>query len=146
MPVLSVTRLRLRSVRYLARFAPGAFASGRQARAAPGFLAGAVLADRGLAFWTLTLWRDGAALDAFVRSGAHRGAMPGLIEWCDEAAVARWDVPEAALPGWHEVDARLRRHGRASRVRHPSPSHATLTHEAPRTLFKGRLTPVGRAG
>lgn len=131
MPVVSVTRLRLRSWRYFPAFAPKALRSARQASAAEGFLDGCVLADRRLAFWTVTLWRDEASLRAYMASGAHRATMPDLARWCDEAAVARWTSEAEAVPPWAEVDAHLRREGRPSRVHHPSPRHADLSHAAP---------------
>lgn len=141
MPVVSVTRLRLRSWRYLPAFVPKALRSGRQASAADGFLAGRVLADRGLAFWTLTLWRDDAAMRAYTSSGAHRATMPDLASWCDEAAVARWTSESDALPPWPEVDAELKRAGRPSRVRFPSPRHADLSHAPPVTFKSLNLRP-----
>lgn len=144
MPVVSVTRLRLRSWRYLPDFVPKAIRSASQASAASGFLAGRVLADRRLAFWTLTLWRDDPSLRAYTSSGAHRATMPDLALWCDEAAVARWTTDSVAVPTWAEVDAHLRREGRTSRVRHPSPNHADLSHAAPAALGSLNLRPPSR--
>jgi hypothetical protein len=132
MPVASITRLRLRGWRFLPGFAWMTRAAARQATAAPGYLGGAMLAERGLAFWTLTLWRDEAALKAYRSAEAHGRAMPKLAHWCDEASAARWDIPDAALPSFAEADRCLRAHGRASRVRHPSPRHAALAHSPPR--------------
>lgn len=141
MSVVSVTRLRLRSWRYLPGFVPKAMRSARQASGAPGFLAGCVLADRRLTFWTLTVWRDEAALRAYTLSGAHSATMPDLALWCDEAALARWPGADGTVPSWLEVDARLRHEGRPSRVRHPSPNHADLSHAAPVTFGILNLTP-----
>jgi hypothetical protein len=81
------------------------------------------------AYWTLTVWRDKAAMRAFMTSGAHRAAMPRLQHWCDEASLSQWEQDSAALPEWREAERRLRREGRVSVVKHPSPaqqSGATL--------------------
>lgn len=129
-PVVSLTRLRLRSARFLPAFARDTLRSARQVRRAPGFLGGAVLADRRRTFWTLTAWADEAALRACVRVGAHGAAMPRLLAWCDEASTARW--PGGDLPTWAEAAERMRALGRPSRVRRPSADHAGLAFPDPR--------------
>lgn len=75
-------------------------------------------------YWTLTMWRDIAAMRAFMGSGAHRTAMPRLMHWCDEASVAYWDTDAATLPSWSDAKTRLAREGRLSKIAHPSPAHA----------------------
>jgi heme-degrading monooxygenase HmoA len=52
----SVTRLRVRSVRFFPSFLWRTFQSRRQVERAPGFLGGRLLIDSGLTFWTLTAW------------------------------------------------------------------------------------------
>jgi hypothetical protein len=120
-PVVSLTRLRLRSPRVLPSFAPATSRSSRQARRAPGVLGGAVLADRRLTSWTPTARASEEAMRACRRGGPHGAVMPRLLHWCDEASVARW-------PG----AARMRALGRPSRVRHPSAAHAALAFPDPR--------------
>jgi hypothetical protein len=75
------------------------------------------------AFWTVTLWRDAEAMRAYRRAGTHLAAMPKLLDWCDEAAVATLADVEA-LPEPEEAARRLAAEGRVSKVRHPSPAHA----------------------
>ncbi|WP_210206715.1 DUF3291 domain-containing protein [Methylobacterium durans] len=143
-PSISLTRLRLCSWRFLPGFVPLTLRSARQAERAPGFLDGAVLGEPArLTFWTLTAWTDEATMRAYMLSGVHRAAMPRLLDWCDEAAVARWEAAEAALPGWAEADRRLRELGRPSKVRHPSPAHAGLRHAPPSLTRGARLRPRG---
>jgi hypothetical protein len=142
MVFISLTRLRIRSVRFLPGFALYALRTGRQARAAPGFLDGALLPDRERTFWTLTAWDEEASMRAYMTTGAHRAAMPRLLGWCDEASVAHWRQEEAALPGWDEADRRMRAIGRPSKVRHPSPAHAALAYREPRLTGSVPMRPT----
>lgn len=121
--VASLTRLRLRSVRFFPGFAVYAVGSVREMRKASGFVTGRLLPDRHLAFWTMTLWTDEAALRAWRGAGTHGRSMPKLKHWCDEAGVARWEVPEgSALPDWPECHQKLLSAGRLTPVLHPSPA------------------------
>ena len=103
-----------------------------------------MLADRRWAFWTLTSWDAHDSMKAYMTGGAHRTAMPHLLGWCDEAAVAHWDQPDDALPSWREADMRMREQGRTSKVRFPSPDHATLAFPAPRVATARQIRPAGR--
>lgn len=130
---LSLTRLRIRSVRYLPFFLLYALRSRHQAKHSPGFLSGKLLADRDRTFWTMTAWRNMDAMRGFMTSGAHKSVMPHLLDWCDEASVAHWDQEELSLPSWDEADRRMRELGRPSKVKYPSPRHASLSYRKPRT-------------
>jgi quinol monooxygenase YgiN len=123
MSLASITRLRVRSVRYLPEFLLRALTSVRQARRSPGCLSADVRREVKLIFWTRTVWQDEAAMRAFMTTGAHRAVMPKILEWCDEAAVAHWQQDGERPPDWPTAEARMRTEGRTSRVRHPSPAH-----------------------
>jgi quinol monooxygenase YgiN len=142
MPFISLTRLRVRSVRHLPAFGMHTLRSVRQIRQAPGFRSGALLADRRWVFWTLSSWDDMASMRAYMASGAHRAAMPHLLDWCDEAAVAHWEQQSASLPSWSVADRRLRAEGRPSKVRHPNRYHADLSYPPPR---RGPTGPIAAA-
>ena len=81
----------------------------------------------------MTAWDCQDSMRRFMTDGSHRAAMPHLVDWCDEASVVHWERPEGGLPAWEEADRRMREDGRASKVNHPSPSHASLTYREPRT-------------
>jgi hypothetical protein len=66
--------------------------------------------------------------------------MTHLIHWCDEASVTHWTQPESSLPSWQEADRRIRESGRPSKVKHPSPNHASLTYKAPRTTRSAKIS------
>jgi hypothetical protein len=142
MPFISLTRLRLRSIRFLPSFALHALRSTRQIKRAAGFQDGSLLADRNWTFWTLTQWDSQGDMRHYMTTGSHKTAMPHLMEWCDEASVVHWDQQDPSLPSWTEVDRRMRESGRASKVRHPSPHHADLTYRAPRTATAAPIRPA----
>jgi heme-degrading monooxygenase HmoA len=141
MPFVSVTRLRVRALRFLPAFFLQAMRTRSQVAAAPGFLAGSLLPDRRWTFWTLTLWDDAASMRAYMTAGAHRIAMPKLMHWCDEASVVHWDQAVAALPTWPEAKARMRSEGRPSKVRHPTADHLAMTFAPARTSNATPITP-----
>jgi len=130
---ISVTRLRLRSIRFLPAFALDPLWTRRQLRKATGLRDVALLADPAWVFWTVTAWDSAAAMRSYMSIAAHKAAMPALLHWCDEASVVHWEQPEATLPSWIEADRRMRAGGRASKVRNPAPHHADLSFAAPRT-------------
>ena len=142
MPFVSLTRLRVRSLRFLPVFFIYIFTTLRQVKRARGFRRGALLADRRWTFWTLTAWDDLESMRAYMTTGSHKQVMPRLLHWCDEASVAHWTQLEEELPLWAEADRRMRETGRASKVRNPSPRHASLTYDAPRTSGSAPIRPA----
>jgi hypothetical protein len=120
MALVSVTRLRVRSWRYLPGFLVQSLRALVQAKFASGNLSASVLRDAHFAFWTRTIWSEEAAMRAFMQSGVHRRIMPRLRDWCDEAAVVHWLTEDAQPPSWSEAHRRLQGEGRASRIKFPS--------------------------
>ena len=141
MTFVSLTRLRIRSVRFLPLFIVYALRSNRQVSKASGFEIGALLNDRHWTFWTMTAWDSQESMRAYMTTGAHKKAMPHLMHWCDEASVAHWTQQETALPSWEEADQRMRETGRISKVLHPSPRHADFSYPAPRTTAASTIRP-----
>jgi deoxyribodipyrimidine photolyase len=120
MPLMAVTRLRIRSFRFLVPFLWQVWRSFRRAKHAAGSFGAKVRRADGLAFWTMTAWQDEAAMHAYRIAPPHRDAMPKLLEWCDEAAVAHWSQASTELPGWDTAERRLAESGRMSKVNPPS--------------------------
>jgi hypothetical protein len=108
MTFVSLTRLRIRSFRFVPLFSIHTWRSLRQIRSARGFQTGAILADRNWTFWTMTAWDSEESMRQFMISGSHKAAMPHLVEWCDEASVAHWTQPETPVPSWIDADRRMR--------------------------------------
>jgi hypothetical protein len=145
MTFVSITRLRIRSLRFLLPFSINTLRTTKQVKGAHGFLGGMLLVDRRLTFWTATLWQEQANARRYMTSGSHSKAMPKLLDWCDEASVVHWFQEDLAAPDWHEIDHRMRTEGRPSKVRHPSPDHDDLTFKKPRTTRAVPLRPVAIA-
>lgn len=123
MVFVSATRLHLRSWRHLPRFGYYAWRSAAQARAADGNLHVGLNGDSKGGQWTCTIWRDEAAMRAFMLSGPHAKAMPYLVKMADESFVAHWTQETAEPPPWPEISRRMKETGRASRLRYPSQAH-----------------------
>ncbi len=131
MAFISVTRLRVRSLRYLLQFVWHALKSARQAERASGFLGGRLLREAKNTFWTMTAWEDETAMRAYRSAGAHRGVMPKLLDWCDAASVVHWSQESLELPDWQEAHQRMVKEGRPSKVNHPSPAQVANRIAAP---------------
>ena len=142
MAFVSITRLRIRSVRFMPGFAVHTLRSLHQVRRAEGLLGGSLLADARLVFWTSTIWADQAAMRRYMTNGAHLKAMPHLLHWCDEASIVHWTTNDIHAPSWQEADRRMRSEGRPSKVRHPSADHQALRFAPPRPRTGGPIRPV----
>ena len=142
LPFISITRLRIRSFRFLPAFLKLASHAVSEVKRAPGFQGGSLLADRKWAFWTMTSWESERSMQTYMTAGAHQVAMPKLLDWCDEASIVHWMQTESSLPTWREAEARMRREGRASRVRNPSVRHQTLQFAKARIFLEAPIHPA----
>jgi heme-degrading monooxygenase HmoA len=131
MPLISVTRLRVRSCTFLPQFLWDTFKSARQVQRSAGFLGGRLLVNAQYVFWTMTAWQDEAAMNAYRTGGAHRQAMPKLLNWCDEAAVVHWTQESPEIPAWQQAQQHMSKQGRLSKVHHPSATQAAQQIPAP---------------
>jgi hypothetical protein len=132
MAVVSITRLRVRSWRYLPAFSLQTLRIGWQAARADGSLAVRLLRDRRNTFWTSTAWSSERSMKAFMLAKPHGPAMRRLLDWCDEAALVRWTQEGADLPPWHKAHERIQQEGRPSKVNYPSPAHKAHVFPLPR--------------
>lgn len=139
---ISLTRLRVRSIRFLPFFAIYTYRALRQVRKAPGYQTGALLQDQDWTFWTITAWDSQESMRLYMTTGPHKKAMPHLMHWCDEASVSHWQQEGRTLPTWEEADRRMREIGRPSKVRKPSSRHAGLTYREPRTSGSAPIRPA----
>jgi Domain of unknown function (DUF3291) len=131
MPFVSITRLRIRSWRYLPFFGLYAARSGKQANSADGNLSISFLREGFFVFWTRTTWTAESAMKSYMISGAHGKVMRKLMVWCDEAATVHWTQDSSDSPSWEEAHRRLQQSGRPSKVNHPSPDQSAFRIAAP---------------
>jgi uncharacterized protein DUF3291 len=148
MALISVTRLRVRSVFYLPQFFWHTFKVQSQAKRASGMLGGRLMLEAHSVFWTATVWESEAAMRAFRSSGAHMKAMPKLLDWCDEASYVHWDQEHADLPTWAEAHRRMAAYGKLSKVLNPSAAQVAKEFPEPRQVGNEgpKLTPVTKSG
>jgi hypothetical protein len=131
MTFISITRLRVRSWRFVPGFIYDAVRSARQAKTAEGILAVRLLRDTHNTWWTCTGWDAEASMRRFMLAKPHGPAMRKLRTWCDEAAVVHWTQSDEALPSWPEAHRRMQLEGRTSKVDHPSPDQTAKVIPAP---------------
>jgi heme-degrading monooxygenase HmoA len=138
MVFVSVTRLRLRKLRFLPGFTWFAIRSSTHSKRADGNLQTVTIKDRGLVFWTITLWKDQEAMRAFRNSGDHKTAMPKLTGWCDEATYVHWEQSDNTVPDLKTAYDRLVAEGVVSKVRYPSVTNATRVFPIPRNVAQAK--------
>jgi len=123
MTFVSVTRLHVRSWRFVVPFLIYTMRSGSQAKRTPGFRGGTLGNDAQRGNWTITLWDSEESMRTFRNSGAHRVAMQKLLHWCDEASYTHYTTEESEMPSADVAYQRLST-GKISKVNHPSAEHA----------------------
>ena len=133
MPIVSITRIRVRAWSYLPAFFVRTLRISRQAARSDGSLAVALLRDRRFAFWTGTVWSSEGAMKAFMHATPHGPTMRRLLDWCDEAALVHWTQDGPDLPSWEEAHRRIQDEGRPSKVNYPSAAHTAHRFPAPTT-------------
>ena len=139
MPLISITRLRVRSWRYLPLFFFQTLRIAFQASSSDGNLTTTLLRDRRSTFWTSTTWATEASMKTFMHAGVHGPVMNRLLDWCDEAALVHWTQDGAEPPTWEQAHRRIQEEGRRSKVNHPSPGHTAYEIPPPTVRRTGVL-------
>ena len=80
----------------------------------------------------MTLWKEESDMRAYRNTNAHKKAMAKLQHWCDEASVVHWQQEEETFPQWSTAYERMKKEGRASKVKYPSAKHFNLQIPPPR--------------
>jgi hypothetical protein len=120
MVFISATRLRVKSMVYLIPFFIANERCVKQLKRSAGFLGGQELVDKGLTFWTLTMWSIDTDMKGFRNGTQHRKAMQKLPYWCNEASYVHWEQEDARLPDWQTVYTKMIADGKITKVRQPS--------------------------
>ena len=131
MPIVVITRLRLRDPSLLDYFFAAASAALDTALKSDGNLGGDAAAEANNTWWTSSAWLDRGSIGAFVRSGAHLKAMGGLDEWCDEASFVDWEQDGSELPDWQTAHRHLVADGQSAKLPHASAENDRRAFPAP---------------
>jgi heme-degrading monooxygenase HmoA len=134
MPVIVVTRLRLKDPGLFDEFFAAAVAVTEQATSSEGNLGADVLADANNVFWTRTGWRARGAMQAFVGTEPHLATMARLDDWCDEATFTDWEQSDPGLPDWQTGYEHLVADGQVASLTHATDAHQTRAFPAPVTV------------
>jgi hypothetical protein len=131
MPVIVVTRLRLKDPALLDEFFTDAVAAIEQAQKSAGNLGVDALADANNAWWSVSAWQGRDPMEAFVGSEPHQSIQGRLDHYCDEATFVDWEQASPGLPDWQTSWRHLTADGQAAELTHPSAANQTLAFPAP---------------
>ena len=131
MPVIVVTRLRLRDPALLDEFFTDAVAAIEQAMKSEGNLGADALADAHNAWWSVSAWQDHRLMRAFVDTEPHLAISARLDHYCDEATFVDWEQAGPDLPDWQTSWRHLTADGQVAELTQPSAANQTRDFPAP---------------
>ena len=131
MPVIVVTRLRLKDPALLDEFFTDAVAAIEQAQKSDGNLGADALADAGNAWWSVSAWTGRDPMQAFVGKQPHQAIQGRLDHYCDEATFVDWDQDSPDLPDWQTSWRHLVADGKVAQLTHPSEANQTRAFPPP---------------
>ena len=123
MPVIVVTRLRLKDPALLDEFFTDGVAAIEQAQKSEGNLGTDALAEAHNAWWSVSAWQDRQLMQAFVNSQPHLGITARLDHYCDEATFVDWEQDSPDLPDWQTSWRHLTADGKAAELTDASPAN-----------------------
>jgi quinol monooxygenase YgiN len=130
-PVIVVTRLRLRDPALLDEFFTDAVAAIEQAQKSEGNLGVDALADANNAWWSVSAWQDRDLMQAFVDSQPHLGIGERLDHYCDEATFVDWEQASSDLPDWQANWRHITADGKVAELTHASAANQSRDFPAP---------------
>jgi quinol monooxygenase YgiN len=125
MPVIVVTRLRLKDAALLDEFFTDAVAAIEQAQKSPGNLGADALADAGNAWWSVSAWANHQQMQSYVDSEPHLTIRARLDHYCDEATFVDWEQTSGELPDWQTGWRHLVADGQAAQLTDATPANQT---------------------
>jgi hypothetical protein len=130
-PIIVVTRLRLKNPALLDEFFTDAVAAMEQAQKSEGNLGADALADADNAWWSVSAWRDREPMQAFVHSAPHSAILGRLDHYCDEATFVDWEQESPSLPDWPTCWQHLTADGKVAALSEASPINQTRAFPPP---------------
>ncbi len=131
MPIIVVTRLRLRDSSLLDEFFTHAAAVLEQAMKSEGNLGADALAEAHEAWWSVTAWRQRNQMQAYVNAEPHLSTEGLLDHLCDEATFVDWEQPSPELPDWQTSWRHLVADGQSATLTNESEANQTRAFPAP---------------
>jgi hypothetical protein len=131
MPIMVVTRLRLRDPEFMDDFFTHAVAVIEQATASEGNLGADALAEAHDVWWSVTAWHDRNQMQDFVDTEPHRSTAALLDHLCDEATFVDWEQPSPELPDWQTSWRHLVADGYSAELTNQSEANKSRTFPAP---------------
>jgi hypothetical protein len=131
MPIIVVTRLRLRNPSLLDELFTHAAAALEQGMKSEGNLGADALAEAHDAWWSKTAGQDRAHMEAYTNSEPHLSTEALLDHLCDEATFVDWEQPSPDLPDWQTTWRRLVADGHFATLTAPSDANQTRAFPAP---------------
>jgi hypothetical protein len=131
MPIIAVTRLRLRDPSLLDEFFTHAAAVLEQAMKSEGNLGADALAEARDTWWSVTAWHQRAQVKAYVNAEPHLSTEGLLDHLCDEATFVDWEQASAELPEWPTSWRRLVAVGQSAALTNQSEANEIRAFPAP---------------
>jgi hypothetical protein len=131
MPIIAVTRLRLRDPSLLDEFFTHAAAVLEQAMKSKGNLGADALAEAHDAWWSVTAWQQRAQMEAYVNAEPHLSTEGLLDHLCDEATFVDWEQESPELPDWPTSWRRLVADGQSAALTNQSEANEARAFPAP---------------
>jgi quinol monooxygenase YgiN len=131
MPIIVVTRLRLRDPSLLDEFFTHAAAVLEQAMKSEGNLGADALAEAHDAWWSVTAWDGRAHVEAYVNTDPHLSTEALLDHLCDEATFVDWEQASSQLPDWQTNWRHLVADGQSATLTNESEANQTRAFPAP---------------
>ena len=131
MPIIAVTRLRLRDPSLLDEFFTHAAAVLEQAMKPNGNSGADALAEAHDAWWSVTAWQQRAQMEAYVNAEPHLSTEALLDHLCDEATFVDWEQESPELPDWPTSWRRLVADGQSAALTNQSEANETRAFPAP---------------
>jgi heme-degrading monooxygenase HmoA len=130
-PIIVVTRLRLRDPSLLDEFFTHAAAVLEQAMKSEGNLGTDALAEAHDAWWSVTAWDDRPHMQAYVNTDPHLSTEALLDHLCDEATFVDWEQDTPQLPDWQTSWRHLVADGYSATLTNQSEANETRAFPAP---------------
>ncbi len=131
MPIMAVTRLRLRNPALMDEFFTHAVAVLEQATKSAGNLGADALAEAADVWWSVTAWLDREHMEAFEQAEPHLSTEDLLDHLCDEATFVDWEQDSSDLPDWQTSWRHLVADGKSATLTHQSPANESRAFPAP---------------